>query len=661
MFSCWESRTTKDIFITENIEKLCERAVFRAPNRFFEQLMTRNCKGNMPDFIENLSILRLTLKYRDKVLEILPKSEDFKEDRVSTYDAIMNGKRCVLKLYLHSEEEILKANASKTVRLRKEIEIVKVLNALAEPCPNLVQLLGSSIEAPMHMIIERGSKGDLLTYLNKHLNKHLNVTEAQTLVQIALDICNAMIVLDSQNIIHRDLCAKNCFVFMQYGKLLVKIGDFHLAAVSYPGPRSPTGTNSATSVTVADIFSRFAVPWMAVETLQFGEFSTASDVWSYGVLLSEIFTFGSQPYVNMPSGLSLTSDEDIREYVTNGKKLELHSRIPESIQVLIQSTMENAELRPTFLKLKDNLLKIDFEDETYADASYFQISHHYGNTSADTSSRASASGCTANGCFGECLSASDVAVPFVVDGSHFVKEFIPATSYDILQLSELKCPSLAIITGKIFHDEKIELTVEVGDKGNLRQSIDLQGCSKEIGHAMRYLLQIGKAVSFLHDKRFIHRNLRANSVFVYSDGTAKLACFARVRKLKRNTEDKYSTKPIHLPMPNDSLRWSSPEVILDGEYSKASDMWAFGVLIWEMFTLLDKDLDESDEEITPYHELSSKEQIISCLQEEKRLDKPDNCPDWLYEMMLQCWEYNAHNRAKAQDIVNCINEQISKY
>ena len=312
VFSCWQSRTTKDIFITENIEKLCERAVFRAPTSFFEQLITRNCKGNMQDFIENLSILRLTSKYRDKVLEILPKSEDFKEDCVSTYDALMNGKRCVLKLYRHSKEEIVKANASKTVRLRKEIEIVKVLNALDEPCSNLVQLLGSSIEAPMHMIIERGSNGDLLTYLNKHLN----AKEAQRLVQIALDICNAMIVLDSQNIIHRDLRAKNCFVFMQYGKLLVKIGDFHLAAVSSLGPKLHTRTNSTASVTVKDIFSRFAVPWMAVETLQCGEFSTASDVWSYGVLLSEIFTFGSQPYVNMPSGLSLNSDEDIREYVS---------------------------------------------------------------------------------------------------------------------------------------------------------------------------------------------------------------------------------------------------------------------------------------------------------------------------------------------------------
>ena len=56
---------------------------------------------------------------------------------------------------------------------------------------------------------------------------------------------------------------------------------------------------------------------------------------------------------------------------------------------------------------------------------------------------------------------------------------------------------------------------------------------------------------------------------------------------------------------------SSPEVIADGMFSKASDVWAFAVLIWEIFTLIDKDRDESDEEIShlPYHQLTSKELV----------------------------------------------------
>jgi serine/threonine protein kinase len=55
---------------------------------------------------------------------------------------------------------------------------------------------------------------------------------------------------------------------------------------------------------------------MAIEALQFREFSIASDVWSFGVLLFEIFTFGCKPYVNMPSGLSLDRDEEVEEFVS---------------------------------------------------------------------------------------------------------------------------------------------------------------------------------------------------------------------------------------------------------------------------------------------------------------------------------------------------------
>jgi serine/threonine protein kinase len=57
---------------------------------------------------------------------------------------------------------------------------------------------------------------------------------------------------------------------------------------------------------------------------------------------------------------------------------------------------------------------------------------------------------------------------------------------------------------------------EVGDMGNLEEFIDAFGCTIEIG--IRYLSQIGEAVSFLQIRRFIHRNLRASSVFIYSDG-----------------------------------------------------------------------------------------------------------------------------------------------
>ena len=342
--NCFEnkSQTWSDYsLVALNLVKICQRAVFRAPPICFKRLIKYICKGDPEDFIERLSILQLRSKYKDKVFDVLQKSEvPTNNKRVRAYDVHMNAKKYLLKLYRHNEDDLLDLSAQKSVCLREEIKIVKIINAQVEPCPNIVRMIGSSTEAPIHMITESGSTGDLLTFLKNH-----KVKEVQNLIQIARDICSAMLFLYEQNIIHRDLRAENCFVFFHDGKSVTKLGNFHLAALDYSCPKSPTSPKHQNNPINQPLPNEFSVPWMAVETLQFDEFSTASDVWSYGVLLFEIFTFGCQPYVNMPSGLSLNSDEDIREYVTKGNRLELHPRIPKSIQDLIQLTMVDAGQR----------------------------------------------------------------------------------------------------------------------------------------------------------------------------------------------------------------------------------------------------------------------------------------------------------------------------
>ena len=322
IFRCWnefKSNWTKEERpFTNHLERLCQRSVFVSAASNFKQFIENCSQVDEEQFIEHLSILRLSSTYRDKILEISPKSGvSLLHRRVLTRDALMNGRKCLLKLHQHSKDEVLKQESLKGSRLRKEIEIVRVLHAVAQPCQNVVELLGSSIKAPMHMIIERTPKGNLLTYLQDFATS----PETVDLVQIAVDICKAMIYLGEQNIIHRDLRAKNCFVFVKGEKILTKLGDSQLAVLSYSGPTSPSGIRnrrqtSATLMSLNEIATNeIAVRWTADEALQFCEFSTSSDVWSCGVVLFEIFTFGCTPYLNMPSGLNLDSDEDVREFV----------------------------------------------------------------------------------------------------------------------------------------------------------------------------------------------------------------------------------------------------------------------------------------------------------------------------------------------------------
>ena len=290
-------------FVAKLSEQLCERSVFISTTQSIERFLADRC-------IEDLSILQLSLTYRNAKLETFHESRVQPSGyRVSTYDASMSGRKCLLKLHLHSKEEILGLKTD-AAPLREEIEILKILNAVPEPSENIVRLFGSSIEAPMHMIIERTPKGDLWTYLHDFTNPPC----VDKLLQIARNICEAMIFLGENDIIHRDLCARSCFVFQRdpHGNVLIKLGDFRLAILSYSNPKSCALISSVDE----DSQNQLAVRWNAIEVLQNGEFSPASDVWSFGVLLFEIFTFGSKPYVNMPNGISLNLDEDVREYVS---------------------------------------------------------------------------------------------------------------------------------------------------------------------------------------------------------------------------------------------------------------------------------------------------------------------------------------------------------
>ena len=307
-------------FTLRHIEELCRRAAFVAAPDNFERFIPENDNNNEERFIDELSRLHLSSIYKDKVFEISSESRvQQTQHRITTYDVMIKGKKCLLKLHEHAKEEVLRTEKLKSVPLRKEIEILKVLNAAKEPCPNIVQLLEASVELPMHMIIERASKGDLLTYLRTSKS-----FKAEHLLHMAMDVCNAMIYLGKQNIIHRDLCANNCLVFVQNGQLIIKVGNFRLAIPAFSDPQSPENVGRERILSIdrrEDFHSQFAVRWIAVEALQHREFSTASDMWSYGVLLFEIFTLGSQPYINMPNGISLWSDQEVRSFVSTLNKL----------------------------------------------------------------------------------------------------------------------------------------------------------------------------------------------------------------------------------------------------------------------------------------------------------------------------------------------------
>lgn len=142
----------------------------------------------------------------------------------------------------------------------------------------LIQLYAvCTAEEPIYIITELMKNGSLLEFLQ---GKGRNLKLAQ-LIDMAAQIASGMAYLESQNYIHRDLAARNVLVGENN---IVKIADFGLARIIKEDEYE------------ARVGARFPIKWTAPEAANYSKFSIKSDVWSFGILLTELITYGRIPY-----------------------------------------------------------------------------------------------------------------------------------------------------------------------------------------------------------------------------------------------------------------------------------------------------------------------------------------------------------------------------
>ena len=210
----------------------------------------------------------------------------------------------------------------------QEIDITKQISH-----PKLIRLHAvCTQDEPLLIINEFLSQTNMVTYLQGE-GQNLKIPQ---LVDMAAQVAAGMAYLELKNIVHRDLAAKNIMVGENNS---CKIANFGLAKFSfsteYDGPEIP-------------------LRWLAPEVLYYGKFSTQSDVWSFGILLTELVTHGQIPYRGM------TNDE-VQENLIKGYRMPCPPNTPELLYKLMLYTWEeNPESRPTFGNLLQILEKSDF-------------------------------------------------------------------------------------------------------------------------------------------------------------------------------------------------------------------------------------------------------------------------------------------------------------
>lgn len=151
--------------------------------------------------------------------------------------------------------------------------------------------------------------------------------------------------------------------------------------------------------------------------------------------------------------------------------------------------------------------------------------------------------------------------------------------------------------------------------------------------------QVALGMEHLSNSRFVHKDLAARNCLVGAHRQVKVSALSL-------SKDVYNSEYYHFHQVWIPLRWMSPEAVLEDEFSTKSDVWSFGVLMWEVFTQGE----------LPHSKLGDDEVLAGLQNGKMKLSSPEGCPSKLYKLMQRCWALSPKDRPSFSDIANTLGD-----
>ncbi|XP_077775254.1 tyrosine-protein kinase Fes/Fps isoform X2 [Podarcis muralis] len=194
-------------------------------------------------------------------------------------------------------------------------------------------------------------------------------------------------------------------------------------------------------------------------------------------------------------------------------------------------------------------------------------------------------------------------------------------------LKQYNHPNIVRLIGVCTQKHPIYIVMELVQGGDFLSFLRNEGAQLRVKDLLKMMENAAAGMEYLASKHCIHRDLAARNCLVTEKNALKISDFG----MSREQEDGiYASTGGMKQIP---VKWTAPEALIHGRYSSESDVWSFGILLWEAFSL----------GATPYPNMTN-HQTREAVEKGMRLSIPDLCPEVVYQLMQKCWEYEPQNR-----------------